>query len=97
MFKIQEEIKEQSFDKLQISKLTQNESFEVLSISLEKNAIFPEHTSPSDAVLVVLEGAIDFHINDNRYHLTRQEYFSFPKKTPHWVTASENSKFLIVR
>ncbi len=97
MYKVEEEIKKQSFNKLQLKKLTQSNPFEVLSVSLEKNAIFPEHSSPSDAFLVVLEGKIDFHINENHYSLCSQEYFSFPKEVSHWVQALENSKFLIIR
>lgn len=97
MYEIREDIKTQPYDKLQIQKLSKNDVTEVLSITLERGAIFPEHTSPTDALLVVLEGDIDFHIDQNYYHLTEQEHFSFPRETPHWVKANENSKFLIIR
>lgn len=97
MYEIREEIKTQPYDKLQIQKLSKNDAAEVLSISLESGAIFPEHTSPTDALLVVLEGDIHFHIDHDNFHLTKQEYFSFPRETRHWVKANENSKFLIIR
>ncbi|MDB4293275.1 cupin domain-containing protein [Maribacter sp.] len=97
MYTINNTIASQPYSKLQVQKLAKNERLEILSISLEKDAIFPEHTSPTEAQLVVLEGAIDFHINGENFALKRQQHFSFPKEVKHWVKAIENSKFLIIR
>ncbi len=97
MYEVNTTIKSQVFDKLQIQKLVKNEGLEILSISLEKGAIFPEHTSPTDATLVVLEGAIVFHINGEDYSIKKLEHFSFPKEEKHWVEAFKDSKFLIIR
>ncbi|MEX0289971.1 MAG: cupin domain-containing protein [Flavobacteriaceae bacterium] len=87
----------QPYDKLQIAKVTKTPALEILSISLEKGTEFPEHTSPTDAHLIVLEGSIDFHIDDEPLHLEKYQYYAFPKASPHWVKVRENSKFLIVR
>lgn len=97
MYKINDTIKSQSFDKLQIQKLAKTDTLEVLSISLEKEHLFPEHSSPTDTQLVMLEGDIDFHINEESFRLKKHEHFDFPKKKKHWVKANENSKFLIIR
>ncbi len=97
MYIIRNTIKSQAFDKLQVQKLAKNDSFEILSISLEKDAVFPTHTSPTDAQLILLEGDIIFHIHGEPYHIMAQQNFSFPKETEHWVSANENSKFLIIR
>jgi len=97
MYTTNKAIKNQVFDKLQINKIAKTASLEVLSISLEKEAIFPTHTSPTDAELVVLEGTIIFHINNTQYTLGEQDHFSFPKLVEHWVKAEENAKFLIIR
>ena len=97
MLTIDNSIRSQPFDKLKVQKLAKTESFEILSISLEKDAVFPEHTSPSDAKLIVLEGHIIFNINGECFHLTEQQYFNFPKEVEHWVRATENAKFLIIR
>jgi len=97
MYKIKDTIASQQFDKLKVEKLAKTDAFEILGISLEKDAVFPEHTSPTDAQLIVLEGDIFFHINGETFHLRKQQHFSFPKETAHWVKANENSKFLIVR
>ena len=87
MYTVLNTIKSQGFNKLQLQKLAKNESFEILSITLEKGAVFPTHTSPMEALLIVIEG----------YHLRNQQHFSFPKEIEHWVNANENSKFIIVR
>jgi quercetin dioxygenase-like cupin family protein len=97
MYRVSDTIKTQQYDQLQIQKLIKNNRLEILSISLEKDALFPEHTSPTDAVLVVLEGNIDFHINGENFCLKAQQHFSFPKETAHWVKANENAKFLVIR
>jgi len=97
MYKIDDTIEFQSFDKLQVQKLTKTDTLEILSISLEKDVIFPEHTSPTDAQLVVLEGDIVFHIKEESFRLKKHQHFGFPKEEKHWVKANENSKFLIVR
>ncbi len=97
MCEVNNSIKDQGFDGLKVTKPVKTDAFEILSISLEKGAIFPEHTSPTDAQLIVLVGDLVFHINGESYHLTDYEHFSFPKETTHWVTANENSKFLIIR
>jgi quercetin dioxygenase-like cupin family protein len=97
MYTISDEIRTQKYNKLQVKKLVQSATCEILSIALEKDVLFPEHTSPRDAELVVLEGVIEFHINGSIYHLQAQQHFNFPKETTHWVVARENSKFLIIR
>ncbi|RAJ10032.1 cupin domain-containing protein [Arenibacter echinorum] len=97
MYTINDQIKNQEYNKLQVNKLVKTEALEILNISLEKDAIFPEHTAPTDAQLIVLEGRIIFHINGKSYFISGQQHFSFPKNVPHWVSAEENSKFLIIR
>ncbi len=97
MYEISNQIADQRFDNLQIQKIVKTNTLEILSISLEKGATFPEHTSPSDAQLIVLEGDMVFHINGDSYQLKTQQNFNFPKAMPHTVRANENSKFLIIR
>ena len=97
MYTIKDDIALQPFDKLQVQKLVKNESLEILSISLEKDAVFPEHTSPTDAQLILLDGFIAFYIKGECYEIKKEQRFSFPKQTAHWVKANENSKFLIIR
>ncbi|NNJ89119.1 MAG: cupin domain-containing protein [Eudoraea sp.] len=97
MYLIDDVIKTQKYNALQVKKLNTASNLEILCISLEKDALFPEHTSPRNAELVVLEGTIEFHINGTTYNLNTRQHFNFPKETVHSVVAKENSKFLIIR
>lgn len=97
MYNINNGINKQEFKGLQVTSLTKTDALEILTISLEKDAVFPKHTSPKDAQLVVLEGDIDFHIDQTKYNLTEYHNFDFPAEEEHWVKANTNSKFLIVR
>lgn len=97
MYETSNKLTEQKIEGLQVQKLVQTNALEILSISLEKGTTFPEHTSPKDAELIVLEGDIHFNINGETYPLGTQQHFNFPKEVAHTVLAKKNSKFLIIR
>ncbi len=97
MIAVRTDINSQSIKGLQVLKLFRNEALELLSISLDEDAVFPEHSSPTEAVLLVLEGRIRFYIEGGEYTLGAQQFLSFPAQTPHWVQAEAPSKFLILR
>jgi len=97
MYSVEKVIEQQTFDKLKVQKIKTSENLDILSISLEKGALFPEHTSPRDAYLIMLEGEIQFHIKNDVYTLSQHQHLNFEKEEPHWVKATENSKFLIIR
>ncbi|WP_394972997.1 cupin domain-containing protein [uncultured Croceitalea sp.] len=97
MYEISNQIKDRKYDKLQVEIVVETPNYDILSISLAKDTTFPNHSSPTDAQLIVLEGDIEFHINGEAYHLQKHQHFSFPKHTEHWVKSNVDSKFLIVR
>lgn len=97
MYTINDVINNTAFSGLLADKLLNIDAKEVLFISLAKDALFPNHTSPRDANLIVLEGSLSFFIKDNTYKLTKHQVFNFPKNEEHWVEAKEDSKFLIIR
>lgn len=82
---------------LKTEKIFKTDSAETILITLEKDALFPKHTSPKDAMLAVLEGSINFFIDGEEYLLKAHEVFNFSKGVEHYVTANENSKFLVIR
>lgn len=90
-------LNEKTYKGLQVGRLLDIHAKEILHISLEADATFPKHTSPSDAHLFVLEGEIIFHINNIEHKLTKHQIFNFPKEEEHWVVAIQNSQFLIIR
>ena len=97
MYTIKNTINETTFNGLNARKILDINAQEILQISLEKGALFPKHTSPRDAHLIMLEGDIAFFINGKEYQLTKYQIFHFPKNDEHWVEANQNSKFLIIR
>jgi len=82
---------------LKVSKLLDINAKEIIRVSIEAGSVFPTHISTSDATLIVLEGAIVFHINDQEFDLKQLQIFQFPKEEEHWVKAIEDSKFLLIR
>ena len=88
---------EQKYNDLQIVQLIRTSDYEVLSVTLEAGAMFPEHSSPKDTHIIVLEGEIYFGINNEIYNLTAQQVFEFEADTKHFVMALTNTKFLIIR
>ena len=82
---------------LNVANIFKSDSTETLLISLEKNKLFPTHSSPKSTFLVVLEGDIDFHINQESINLVQHQTYTFDKELEHYVTANQNSKFLIIR
>jgi quercetin dioxygenase-like cupin family protein len=97
MYLVKTEIENQEFNGLKVQKITTDPSLDILSITLEENSIFPEHTSPRNATLIVLKGEINFHINEMEYIISKQNHFQFEKEVKHWVRANKDSKFLIIR
>lgn len=97
MLEIGKQIRSQQIDAIQVRKHMKNQSLEILSITLEKGSVLPDHTSPRDAFLIVLEGKLDFLIDGKTFHLQKFEDFSFPKERTHRVVAREDTRFLIIR
>jgi quercetin dioxygenase-like cupin family protein len=97
MYTIENIINETASEGLKASKIKTLEAKEILLITLEAGHLFPTHTSPRDAHLLMIEGSIDFYINDTSYHLETHQMFDFEKETEHWVKAISDSKFLIIR
>jgi len=88
---------ERGSEGLNVSNIFKTDTTETLLISIEKGTVFPTHTSPKDTLLVVLEGNINFYIEEECIQLATQQVHPFSKDAAHYVTANENSKFLIIR
>ncbi|MCK0131526.1 cupin domain-containing protein [Flavobacteriaceae bacterium F08102] len=82
---------------LNVTKIFSSETTDTLLITLEKNKVFPTHSSPKSTLIVVLEGIIDFHIEDKTITLGKHQTYTFNKDIKHHVTALNDAKFLIIR
>ncbi|MCW5518584.1 cupin domain-containing protein [Aureitalea sp. L0-47] len=97
MYSIDTRIKDSTFEGLKVQKLWTNNTAETLLIAMDEGVDFPEHTSPRDALLIVLEGTFEFKIQKKNIILTTGDAFTFPAEEPHEVHAHSPSKFLIIR
>jgi len=97
MYKVENIINDLASKGLKASKIKEIDAKEILLISLEAGHLFPKHTSPRNAHLLMIEGTIDFYINGTSYHLETNQFFDFEKEKEHWVEAKSDSKFLIIR
>lgn len=82
---------------LKVEKIYKNAAVETLLITLEKDHVFPEHTSPTEAFLVVVEGSIIFTIDGEEIHLKEKQVLNFSKEKKHHLKAVINSKILVIR
>lgn len=82
---------------LKISKLTDIDANQIMKVTMEKGAEFPKHASKTDVTLVVLEGRLDFFINEQKVALNKHQVFLFPKDEIHYINAIDNSKFLLIK
>lgn len=82
---------------LKLEKLTDVNAKSMFVVAIEKGGNYPEHSSTTDAILVVLEGNVVFNINNAGYDLTKNQMFSFKKDIPHSLNAKENSKLLLIK
>ena len=90
-------INETTCNGVQVTKLVNESDYEVLLVTLEKDAELPPHVANNDAHLVVLEGKIRFHINEERFELSSHQLLNFNKDITHWVKAVVDSKFLVIK
>lgn len=97
MYKIDDHITEMDYNGLTVKKIASKKGCETVLISLAKEHNIPDHVSPRDTLLVMLEGVIRFQINGQDHFLEKFQSLNFPSKETHSVFAVENAKFLIIR
>lgn len=63
--------------------------------AFDKDQRLSEHSAPFDAMVQVLEGTADIHINKKSYKLNEGETIIMPANIPHAVFATEKFKMLL--
>jgi len=97
MYQIENQIANIEYKGVTVKKLASKKGCETVLIAIEKGHTIPDHTSPRDTLLVMLEGVIQLHINGKEYSLEKFQSFNFPAKEIHKVLAITDSKLLIIR
>lgn len=80
--------------------ILKNEDSLSLLVAIKKNQLMPEHISPVDAFIYVLEGEVEFILTDceeSRFEVKKGEFFVFRANEKHAVFGKKDSKMLVVR
>lgn len=85
-------ISETKTPSLKVSK--KGNTFKILEVTAETDAVMPPHLSTKEAVVIVQEGDAVLEINGTTNHLTQNDVFVVPAATAH--TLSIKSKFKAV-
>ena len=85
------------FDGLKTKKVMSNERFDMILISLEKDAVLKEHVSNTEAAILVVDGKIEFTILGETHILKKNALFPFTKNVKHELKGLENSKVLLMK
>ncbi len=80
--------------------ISKNGDFASLLVAIKKGQTFKEHVSPVNAFVYVLDGSVDFKINDGQittYNLEKGDVFTFLANEKHSLEGIKDSKILVVR
>ena len=86
-----------SIEGINIHKFWNTETVETLVISLQEGHIFPDHKSLKNALLLVLDGQIEFNQSESITSLGTFDHIEIVKNVIHSVKAITDTRFLIIR
>ena len=79
--------------------LANNGTNKAMLIAIKKGQTLAEHSSDTDAFLLVLDGEIEFSFTEDlseNYTVKKEEILFFPKDKKHKVLSKKDSKILVV-
>lgn len=85
------------FNKIKSKKIAQTDNFDCILLNIEEGNTLKEHTSNTDAYLIVLSGEIIFNIHKESHRLSKNDGIAFEKNVPHSVVAISNSSILLIK
>ncbi len=83
-------------DRPVVEKIFSANNTTVIAFGLKSGVELSEHTAPSRAKLVMIQGVVNFHINGEVLRFTVQDSFDIPLDIKHSVVGVEDAMFLIV-
>ncbi len=85
-------------DQKQIKPIFKNDNCTILQLVFKKGQGLPEHTTPIDALLQVIEGECELTMSGNTYLLKTNDAIVLPKEEIHEVWAKTmNTRLLLTR
>lgn len=80
--------------------LAENGECKAVLFAMKKEQCMPEHTSPRNAFIYLIEGEIEFEISheeNEKYKVKKGDIFFFNADEKHTVLAKKDTKMLVVR
>ncbi len=75
--------------------LVKKNTGKVMVFAFDAGEGLSEHTSPFDALVLVLEGEVDISISGSAHHLTQGQLILMPANQPHALKALTQFKMLL--
>jgi len=76
--------------------IVKNQVGNITLFSFDKDQQLSEHSAPFDAVIQVLEGEAEVHIETQQYTLTEGQMIIMPANIPHAVYALNRLKMMLI-
>jgi quercetin dioxygenase-like cupin family protein len=83
--------------KASASKIFESEKCKVMELALGAGDEIKTHSSPVDALLIVMEGKIIFNIEGKDVLLERFDAYKIPLSVPHSLLAKEDARMLLIK
>lgn len=77
--------------------IVKNDNGSVTLLAFDYNAMIARHSVNADVLVYVVEGAVEFEVNDQRHKLDAGNAMVLPANTPHTVVALAKSKVLLTK
>ena len=74
-----------------------NDNGSVTLLAFDYNAMIARHSVASDVLVYVIEGAVEFEVEDQRHKLETGDAMVLPANTPHTVVALDKAKVVLTR
>ena len=74
-----------------------NDNGSVTLLAFDSNAMLARHSVTADVLVYVIEGSLEFEVEDQRHQLRAGDSILLPANTPHTVLALENTKVMLTR
>ncbi|MCB0661115.1 MAG: hypothetical protein KDC24_00135 [Saprospiraceae bacterium] len=80
-----------------IERILNGKNFNASKISMQKGSEIKKHYSATEALLVILNGSVEFHYPEATISLIAPISFSITPEKEHWLVALEDSTLILVK
>lgn len=75
--------------------VTKDKGGQIILFAFDKGQELKEHTAPFDAILQIVEGSAEIHINKERFKMKEGDIIILPANIPHAVYGTSEFKMLL--